>query len=241
MSRTVKIIIGIVAVVVLAAAVGFLYVYLSGGSGEPSTPLTAEEVDTTEGATVFTIVSEESLVSFELDEVLMGQPKTVVGTTDQVAGQISVNPASPAESQMGAIEVNVRTLETDSSMRDRAIRGQVLQSAQDEFEFVRFIPGEITGMPESVAMGEPFSFQVTGDLIIRTITQPVTFEVTVTAVSEDRIEGSAQTTITRGMYELTIPNAPNVADVEEEVLLTIEFVAVAGGDVEATAEATAGA
>ena len=241
MSRTVKIIIGIVAAVALAAAVGFLYVYVSGGSGEASAPLTAEAVDVTEGATVFTIMPEESLVSFELDEVLMGQPKTVVGTTDQVAGQISVNPASPAESQMGTIEVNVRTLETDSSMRDRTIRGQVLQSAQDEFEFVRFIPGEITGMPESVAVGEPFSFQVTGDLVIKAITQSVTFDVTVTAVSEDRIEGSAQTTITRSMYALTIPNAPNVADVEEEVLLTIEFVAVAGESVEATAEATAGA
>lgn len=236
MSRTAKIILGIVGVVALIVAGGFLYIYITGGSGEASAPLTVEEIDSTEGAAVFTIVPEESLVSFELDEELMGQPKTVVGTTNQVTGQISVNTAAPSESEIGTIEVNVRTLETDSGMRDRAIRGQILQSAQDEFEFAHFTPTEITGMPESVTVGEPFSFQVTGDFTLRGITQPVTFDVTVTAVSEDRLEGSAQTTVTREMYDLNIPNVPSVANVEEEVLVTINFVAVSSAGAEATPE-----
>lgn len=235
MSRIVKLIIGVVVAVALAVAGGLLYIYITGGSGEASAPLTVEEVNSDEGALVFTIVPEESLVSFELDEVLMGQPKTVVGTTNQISGQISVNPDSPAESEIGTIEINVRTLATDSGLRDRAIRSQILQSALDDYEFAHFIPAEITGMPESVTVGEAFTFQVTGDLVIKGITQSVTFEATVTAVSETRLEGSANTTVTREMYNMQIPNAPGVANVEEEVLLTINFVAVSGA--EATPEA----
>lgn len=51
--------------------------------------------------------------------------------------------------------------------------------------------------------------------------------MTVTPVSETRIEGSAVATVLRESWNLTIPSVPNVANVSEEVELTIDFVAVA--------------
>src|SRR5262245_42974065 len=42
-------------------------------------------------ATLFEISQADSAVSFSIYEELAGQPKTVVGTTDQVAGQIAVD------------------------------------------------------------------------------------------------------------------------------------------------------
>lgn len=176
---------------------------------------------------LFEISQADSEVRFELDEMLRGQPTHVVGLTDQVAGQIFVNFENPSASQVGGIRINARTLQTDSENRNRALRSFILQSSEDAYEYIDFTPTEISGLPDSVTMGEAFTFQLTGDLKIRDIIQPVTFDVTLTPVSETRLEGTASTVVTRAQYNLTIPNAPGVADVTDEVTLSIDFVALA--------------
>ncbi|MFC1996762.1 YceI family protein [Chloroflexota bacterium] len=185
-----------------------------------------EEVDTStsDNFIVFSIVAAESEVRFTLDELLSGVPTTVVGATDQVAGEIAVDPTAPANSKVGVIQVNARTFATDNNFRNRAINNEILET--DEFEFVRFTPTTVTGFPENPAVGEALEFQITGNLTIRDITSEVTFDVTVSAVSETRLEGSASTMVAREDYNLRIPNVPRVADVDEEVLLEIDFVAV---------------
>lgn len=175
---------------------------------------------------VFNIDQAQSEVSFTLSEVLNGNPTTVVGTTDQVAGQIAVDFGAPQNSQVGEIVINVRTLATDSGMRDRMIRGQILESSRAEYEFANFTPTAISGLPQTITLGEPITFQITGDLTLRTITQPVTFEVTVMPESEDKISGTATATVQRADFQLNIPRVPSVADVSEEVKLEINFVAL---------------
>ena len=68
---------------------------------------------------------------------------------------------------------------------------------------------------------------MTGDLTIREITNEVVFEVTATAVSELRLEGTAVSTILRSEYDLNIPEVEAVANVSDEVLLEIDFVGTA--------------
>ena len=46
-------------------------------------------------------------------------------------------------------------------------------------------------------------------------------------IAEDRVEGLATATLFRSDFDLTIPSIPRVAGVDEEVILEIEFVAVA--------------
>lgn len=257
MSRTVRIILGIVLVVVLIGAAGYAYVYISGGDGTPSEAISAPTLaivtqspteapteaapdEATAGATteaaetsgaaalvVFNIVPEQSSVSFTLTEDLMGRPTTVVGTTNQVAGQIAVDFAAPANSQVGEIRINARTLVTDQENRNRAIRSQILLSAQDQYEFINFVPTAITGLPDSITIGAAVTFQITGDLTIRDTTQAVTFEAAVTPVSESELTGTATTTVQRGDFGLEIPRVPSVANVSEAVDLQIEFVAQA--------------
>ena len=179
------------------------------------------------GLVLFSISTEGSKVSFSLGEILNGSPNKVVGTTDQVAGQIAVDFATPAHSLIGEIRIDARTLATDSPMRDRMIRGQILQSAQDQYEFISFKPKTISGLPASITMGTAFSFEVTGDLTIRSITQAVTFAVTVTPYSTDQIAGIATATVQRDDFGLTIPNVPSVTQADEDVKLEIDFVATA--------------
>ncbi len=138
---------------------------------------------------IFEIVQDQSEARFIIDEVLRGAPKRVVGVTNQVAGQIVVDPANPGATQLGTIQVNARTLATDNDFRNRAIKNQILDT--NNYEFVTFEPTELVGLPESVTVGQPFSFQIVGDLTIKDTTQSVTFDVTITPVSETQLQGLA--------------------------------------------------
>ncbi|MCW5839435.1 MAG: YceI family protein [Anaerolineales bacterium] len=178
-----------------------------------------------EGSLVFELAADESQARFIINEVLNGADKTVVGVTNAVAAQILIDPASPAGVQLGTVQVNARTFLTDSGSRNRAIQNFILQT--DRYELVTFVPHTYSGLPASIAVGDSFSFQISGDLTIRDITTPVTFDVSVTVESENRISGLASTTINRASYDLVIPNAPGVASVEETVILELEFVALA--------------
>ncbi len=178
------------------------------------------------GFRYFSIVGEESRVRFMLNEELRGQPVRVKAETDQVAGCIYIDVANPLNTILAPIEINVRTLETDSDNRNRAIRSQILESAKDEYEFTQFVPTAISGLPSTVTIGQAFTFQVTGDLKLRDITNVVTFEVTVTPINETRIEGKGTAQVTREAYDLNIPSVPGVANVSNEVDLEIEFVAI---------------
>lgn len=174
---------------------------------------------------LYRISPEGSTVRFELDEDLFGSPKHVVGTTDQVAGDIILNFDNPADSEVGMLRINARTFATDNDFRNRAIRGQILESSSDEYEFIEFTPTALEGLPTAGEVGTAYEFSIVGDLKIRDVVQPVTFAATVTLVDEATLQGSATATVLRSDFELQIPDVPSVANVTDEVILTIEFVA----------------
>jgi hypothetical protein len=55
----------------------------------------------------------------------------------------------------------------------------------------------------------------------------VSFEATITVISESEIQGNATATISRSDFELTIPSVPRVAGVDEQLVLELDFVALA--------------
>lgn len=186
-------------------------------------PLEDAPVEESAAPLIYQIDPAASQVRFELDEVLRGNPITVVGLTDQVAGQISADLKDLSTVKAGEIRINARTLATDNDFRNRALKNEILDTG--DFEFITFLPTAVNGLPDSAAVGDTLQFTIDGDLTIRDITLPVTFTVTASPVSETQLSGSATTTIAREDFNLTIPTVPNVADVEEEVELYIDFVA----------------
>ncbi|HEY1013589.1 MAG TPA: YceI family protein [Herpetosiphonaceae bacterium] len=201
------------------------------GAAQPTAAPTSAPADVTQppaGETAGTtqiveIKQDESEARFLIDEVLEGAPKTVIGTTNQVAGQIEINAANPAATRVGTIQVNARTLTTDSEFRNRAIKNRILRT--DDFEYVTFTPTSLSGLPPAGEVGKPYTFQISGDLTIVETTKPVVFEVTVTATSATRIEGTASVVIRYADFGLEIPSSPAVASVEDDVKLELEFVA----------------
>jgi polyisoprenoid-binding protein YceI len=244
-------------VLAVGGAVFAYVFYFAGGSGEPSTELTTPEVIATTTTTInepttsepdttstageprttttsagstgeaYVIDMEASTASFEINEVLRGEPKTVVGTTNQVAGQVVVDDGDLGQSQFSEIVINARTFETDSNQRNRAIRGPViLDSGSDANELITFTPTAVEGLDGLEATtGETYEFTVTGDLTIKGVTNPVTFEVTVEMVDEATLEGNATAEVLRTDFGIGIPSVPFVADVTDEVTLNLDFVA----------------
>jgi polyisoprenoid-binding protein YceI len=171
---------------------------------------------------IFQIVPDQSEARFQIPEVLRGQPNTVVGKTNQIAGQIAISPKDLSATQLGKIQVNARTLATDEDRRNRAIQNFILNT--NSYELITFEPTSITGLSGAAALGQSYNFEVTGNLTIRDVTQPVVFKATAQAESADRLVGNASTVIKRADYNLTIPNVPFVANVGEDVTLELDFV-----------------
>jgi polyisoprenoid-binding protein YceI len=117
-------------------------------------------------------------------------------------------------------------LQTDNNFRNRAIQNEILDTGN--YEFITFSPTSIEGLPASASIGEEVEFVLGGDLTIRDITNPVQFIVRATAAAEDQLVGTATASVFREDYGLQIPSVPNVANVEEEVELIIDFVANPG-------------
>lgn len=236
MTRWLIRLIWLVGLAVVAVAGWLAYVWFSGGSGEPSAEVTAPTVappTATEGAAaegggqvVFEIDKTSSEVRFEIDETLRGSPFRVVGTTSEVAGQILIDFDDPPASEVGEIVINVRTLSTDDSLRDRAIRGQILGTNNPDNEFARFVPGNVEGIPEQIAPGDAFPVTITGDFTLSGVTRPVTFQGQVTLETPDRLQIEADATVLYADFDLSIPEIPIVSNVSDEVLLAITLTAL---------------
>lgn len=243
-------------IVAFALALGgsvFAWLWFAGGSGEPSTELTtptiASEPETTStsdpltttseavsttatengsGTVAFVIDPEQSTASFEIDEELRGSPKRVVGTTSEVAGQVLVDTSDLASAQVSEIIINARTFQTDSSQRDRAIRGPViLDSASDEFEFITLSVTSIGGLQGALDVGDTIEFTLRGELTVKGTTNGETFEVSATLVDETTIQGTGTATVSRETYGIGIPSVPGVANVGDEVEVRLDFVMTA--------------
>lgn len=199
-----------------------------GPGADPAQTLPQDDVtDDTEpvavgGGTVFAL-ADDSTVTFELDEAVRGSDSHVVATNNEVEGQLRIDPADLSTVELGTIVVGAQTFETDSSNRDRAIRGPILNASA--FPEITFVPTILDGLSGAATVGTPFSFTITGDLTIRDVTQQVTFDAIATLESDDLVEGVATGTVSREAFGLIIPSVAAVADVSDDVILTIDFLA----------------
>lgn len=177
---------------------------------------------------IYQIVSAESEARFSVLETFPAG--TAIGRTREVAGEFFVDFNTPSNSQLGTIRINLRTLATDNPDRDKSIRCCVLLTARPEYEFADFVPTQIAGFPEQVEIGQSVELQITGNLTLRGVTNPVTFSALLTIVSPEELRGLATTIVRRSDFNI-LNDADNGFDyhgVAEEVTLEFEFVARPG-------------
>lgn len=216
------------ALLIAFVVVAYSYLRPAEAASEPIRAVAISATATTGGATgltTYTIEQASSEARFVIDEVLNGSPFTVVGTTDQVAGQIALAPTNPSTAQVGTIQINARTLATDSAQRDNAIKNRVLLT--NDNEYITFVPTSIVGLPTSATAGESYSFQIVGQLTIAGQTHEATFAATATVGTDGKLAGTATTTIAYADWGISIPQVPIVTGVADTATLQLDFVATA--------------
>ncbi|GIL09416.1 MAG: hypothetical protein BroJett033_9270 [Chloroflexota bacterium] len=236
MSSTVKIIVGTLAAVAIISIGGFLYLTRDVAAPSQNVQSSVEQIEVTDetgSEVVYRISQNASAAQYVIEEVLNGVDTTVTGTTNEVAGDILINLSDLSQSRVGEISINARTFATDEDRRDNSVARFILRSEDDANEFITLQPTAISGLPESAEIGDTLSFQITGDLTIVGTTNSVTFDVTATLISESQLTGHAETTINYADFNLSIPNVPFVASVEDTVILSLDFVADAIVETEA--------
>ncbi len=191
----------------------------------PTENQTSEAAPEASGLVTLRFVSDGTEARFLIDEILMGQPKTVVGVTSRVEGEITVDPANPASVQVGEIRIDARDLTTDDNRRNNRLHNDILRSNQDAYRYIIFRPTSIEGLPSTVNVGDTFRFKATGDLTILDTTLPVTFDMSVTAIDANTVRGSGSAVVRHADFGIRIPSVPIVAGVADEVRLEIDFTA----------------
>jgi polyisoprenoid-binding protein YceI len=189
-------------------------------STEEAAPQEAPAVETSG----YVILPDQSEVRFIIHEILLGAPKEVIGATNGVSGSISVDYANPTAVSMSPIVIDMTGLATDDNRRTQTLHRSILQTGT--YPTAEFVATGFSGLPASVTIGQPFDFQITGDLTIHGTTKQVTFDATVTPVSETRLEGTASYSTTYQEFGVQILRLPEqVASVEDAVILQIDFAA----------------
>ncbi|MDW3219368.1 MAG: YceI family protein [Acidimicrobiales bacterium] len=163
-----------------------------------------------------------SAVSYTVEESLAGSDKVSTGVTHVVAGDIIINTEDPASSQVGEVVVNVEMFDSDSSLRDKRLRHDFLESTH--WPFARFAVNAIDGLDVDFTDGETYDVSLTGDLTVKETTSEETFTGTVTVTGEQLV-ASVSAEILSSTYGVGPINIARLAQTKDEVTLTFELVA----------------
>ncbi len=224
-------IIGIAAVVVIAIIGGFIYsVHFASAVVTPhkapgAIATTSSSPIPSTGLSTFQIVPAQTTASYSVYEDLIIQNKPnndAVGTTHSVQGSFKIKTgSSPLVAAMN-ITVDLRTLQTDSQMRDNYVRRNTLQT--DTYPYATFVSVSTQGLPSTYSDGQTVHFQLTGNMTMHGKTNKETFDVQGKVVG-NTVTGTATSTIYMTDFGIQPPNLANIAIAQNKVLITLNFTA----------------
>jgi polyisoprenoid-binding protein YceI len=177
------------------------------------------------GVTTYKILPGESQLQYEVGEVFLNQDNRfnmAVGITTQVSGEITGDPQNPQEISFGTFTADISQFTSDSDRRDNAIRDRFLESAR--YPEVNFTITQVNGLPETYQEGEEIALQIVGDLRVRDVTKPTTFDALV-MLEGDTLSGEASTTILMSDFGFGPISIAGILNTEDEVKVTLNFVA----------------
>ena len=191
-------------------------------STSPTSPASSTAASNSNtGLIHYSMVVSKSSASFKVREQLakLSFPSDAIGKTSDISGNMALNPDGTINTSVSKIVVNVASLVSDSAMRDGYLKRVILQT--DQYPNATFVPTKITGVNPLTASGQ-VSFQITGNLTIKDVTTPVTWNVTGTA-QNGQATGIATTTFTFEDFNLPQPRVPVVLSVVDSITLEVDL------------------
>jgi len=185
------------------------------------------------GQRTFVILPAESRASYLVDEEFFGGALAklgipagladVIGSTQEIEGRLHLN-LDDLSAALGenVFTVRVNTFTTDQNDRDQWIRTDGPRF--NNFPVATFIATAIEGAPMTYNEGEEVSFRLSGDLTIREIARPTTFDVTA-RLDGDTLTGLATTRLLMSDFGIDPPNFANTLTVADELGIEIQITA----------------
>lgn len=198
-----------------------------------SAPAAQPQQPVAEGARRFVVVPAESSASYVVTEEFFGGALAkygiaagigdVTGRTNEVAGELHLRLDNPQNAlAFGEFTVNLPSLTSDRNQRDGWIRENALES--NRFPVAKFVAKEIQNAPATYIEGTEVTFQLVGDLTVREITQPVTFDVTATLIG-DTIKGVATAPMQITDFGFDPPDFANTLTVANDFTIRVDLTA----------------
>ena len=237
---TLTTIIAIIVVIIIVAVFGTIYIQhtnsvnasqqhkASGAIQVTPTPVpttaTGSTSTTTNSLQTYKIVPAQTTASYSVFEDLIFQNKPnndAIGKTHSVTGNFQISTGSVPAVQGMTIKIDLRTLQSDSSMRD----GHV-QDALDttNYPYATFISVSTHGLPASYSDGQTINFSLLGNLTLHGKTNGETFNVQGKVVG-NTITGTATTTIYMTDFGVQPPTLANIVTVQNKTVLSLNFTA----------------
>ncbi len=177
----------------------------------------------------FAIISTSSRASYITREKFFGGAiaeigfttggHETVGSTQQMLGQIEFNPDDLSLGR-SYFAVLISSLQSNLARRDETIRESDLESSR--YPVAEFTAKSIENLPADYQKGEEVGFDLLGDITIREITQPVTFDVTAT-VTDENLEGVMIADLRMTDFGFNPPNWAGIFEVEDDFQIEVEF------------------
>jgi polyisoprenoid-binding protein YceI len=199
----------------------------SGENGEAraaSVPAAESAVPAASAAAAIRYVTavEGNSARYRIREQLVGLdlPNDAIGETRAVQGVIAADARGniiPAESKF---VIDVTNLVSEKPRRDGFVRGRVLETAK--YPTVTFVPTAVKGLSAPVPKSGTRSFDITGNLTVRSVTRPTTWKVTA-QFNGGHVTGMAKTGFTFADFSIDQPRVPVVLSVADSIHLELNF------------------
>ena len=163
------------------------------------------------------VPTEASEFGYRVEEVLAGVNTTAVGRSNEITGLLTIEGTTATAVD---IEVQIDSIESDSSLRDNQFAGRIMNAAE--------FPTATFNLTEPIEFGtipvgdEQVTAPATGELTLRGVTNPVTFDVTA-QTTDGRIGVLGSIPVVFADYGIDNPSFGQVRTEDEGL---VEFVLV---------------
>ena len=214
-----KVVAALIVLALLAVAGPWVYINLIKDDApdaltlQPAVTTTAGEVQQPTNATdgEWAVVAD-SVVGYRVKEILFGQDTEGVGRTSAVTGSLVIanNEVTSAE-----FSVDMTTIKSDSSRRDRQVNNRILDTAT--FPTATFALNEPIALTPEALAGSDFTANTTGTLTLRGVTKTVPVALTARLV-DNVIEVNGTIKIVFAEWQIPDPSISAIV-VEDRGLL----------------------
>lgn len=166
-----------------------------------------------------TYVVREKLARLPVETDASGTTKDTPGA---LTGEIYLTPQGLATSNRSSFRVDLNALRSDESLRDNFVRNNTLQTNQGNNRYAEFTIESVSGFPIGYVEGTEVTLRLTGNMTIKGVTRPLTFDVKAKKEGEF-LTATADTTFNMSDFGITPPNVPT-ARAHDEVRLQVVIV-----------------